>query len=234
MTVCSNRIDELEDLLRNVKQDVELLDLESVLEKYSGPIGASSRLRNDCIWFLYFTLTTYKDIGNIVNYLLQKGNPLQPCDEQQARIAGLLSEAHGRISSLPPGRAFWIVIPTYESEDATWFEGARGEGRVELPFEEFYDHEMDTETHFAQAFRNGTEGRCCIALFPISWILHIHSSPNRRRGSDSCGVDERERRYVRDVKLYRPDIGYKTKFFLVQQSTVIEYREDEGYTKRWL
>jgi len=253
----SNRLstDELRDKICHFKKGAESL------YRYGDP-GSSKTLfnslsNNDQKRLLYWALIDGDtDIKNIAKYFMQQLNPapndvkellaqMNPNDRDEIetiysqvkncqvdtellepdkqKIMEILTEACNKIGSLEIEEAFWVLIPSEPSKSTIWLQARGRSGHISSdiawPDHVCYDPEKEEQYKLLSKMRES------------SFVLHIHNHPTT--SNTVYGASPSDHSFAKHWKYLRKELTAKMKFFIIQQNTALEYRE-EGDNVQWL
>lgn len=247
--------DELRDKIWLLKKGAESL------YRYGDP-GSSKAIfkslsSNDQKRFLYWALIEGDtDIKNIAKYFMQQLNPCPNDDkdllkqmstndreeietinsqvknskidtelleEYKQKIKNILSEACNKIGFLDVEEAFWVLIPYDSSENIIWLQARGRSGHISshITWSDHvcYDPEKNEQYELLNMMRE--------SLF----VIHIHNHPTTP--NIIYGASQNDRSFAKYWKYLRKELNAKMKFFIIQQDTAFEYRE-EGDNIQWL
>lgn len=250
-------IDELRDLVGHLKKGAE--SLYRYGDAGSSKTLFNNLSDNDQKRLLYFALKEDdSDINNVAKHFMQQLNPtpkdfkdlltqMNPTDKAEIekieseikkeipelsnidrqRISDILSEACDTIGFLGHEEAYWILISSETPTKVTWIR-ASGKGKndfthIRLPDRVQYDPDKKELYELLNAMRES------------SWVLHIHNHPQIPDITKTLyyGASLEDSSHASYWKHLRPELTTKMKFFVIQQNTAFEYRE-EGDNIQWL
>lgn len=143
------------------------------------------------------------------------------------RITAQLRKAIDEIGSLDVEQAYWVLLPKDLRKAAMWIEAIRvGDDEVlsQYRFHSEAIYVPDREERYS--LLNSMRG--------ASSILHVHNHPKLPGYSGFCHPSDEDRAFAAYWKTIRPELAGKMKFFVVQESSAVEYSEERGFEKRWL
>lgn len=253
----SNRhhIEELRDMLSNLKRDAEFL------YRYGSPgssVGLFQSLSlDDRKRLIYLALAEGdEDVQNVARYLMQNlSSPprnlaellaqMSPEDKAEfaeiredkllktksltvidrQRITEELRKVCGRIGFLKVEEAFWILIPKDPIGDAIWIEAVGGKDEVLSRIRLPFQVMYDPKKE--------EKYDLITAMRRALWILHIHNHPKLPGYISLCEPTADDQGFALQWKSIRPELPSKMKFFVVQGDSAVEYSLTQGGTRRW-
>jgi hypothetical protein len=140
------------------------------------------------------------------------------------KIDEILAEACGKIGFVDIEEAFWVLIPSDLSQKATWLRAKGIAGNnissyIGLPNCVYYEPEKREQYKLLSMMRESL------------LILHIHNHPTTP--DTIYGASTNDRNFAKHWKYLRKELITKMYFFIIQQKTAFEYRE-EGEDVQWL
>jgi hypothetical protein len=239
-------IDELREIVKQFKRDAENL------YRYGDPgrsVDIFNKLStNDKTRLLYWAMTQEydEDIKAVAKHLMQTlrekfsnleqlSTQLYPEDkaeiddvgsqsrekllalsyENKTQIALALSKACIELGSLNVEDAYWVLIPQDPTAETIWISarGRQGEISSFISWADKVDYAPSNDELY----------NLYSAMRSASAVLHIHNHPNSLIPIASSA----DRAFAKSWKNRRSELVRKLKFFVVTESAVVEYTENE-------
>lgn len=143
---------------------------------------------------------------------------------EKQKVIEILTEACAKIGFIEVENAFWVLIPSDFSKNAVWLQargiaGTNVSSYIGWPEKVCYDPEKEEQYKLLSMMREA------------SLILHIHNHPTTP--NTVYGASLSDCSFAKHWKYIRKELTSKIHFFIIQQRTAFEYRE-EGDDVQWL
>ncbi len=142
----------------------------------------------------------------------------------KTKIVEILTEACEKIGFQGVEEAFWVLIPSDFERNPVWLR-AKGIASnniskyIGLPDRVYYEPEKEEQYKLLSMMRES------------SLVLHIHNHPTTQ--DTIYGSSANDHHFAKHWKYLRKELSSKMHFFIIQQKTAFEYRE-EGKDIQWL
>lgn len=139
-------------------------------------------------------------------------NEIKYCIKE--KINQELQKAFEIMNTLPIEEAFWIFIYEDLVKDSVWIEAASNMGEAYLSRVRFhamviYDPKKNDKYNLVSAIRKA------------DYVIHIHNHP--KLPNSVFGASSNDIGFAGYWKSYRPELGYKMKFYIIQDDKIFAY-----------